>query len=115
MVIGTTRKKQFKLINTGEQPLTFEIETRHLRKYNLRMEPEKLVKLPPKEERIITLTYACKKDEEPGNKQFKIPLNFTNGVNTQLEIKVYQTIPDLEFSSTELDFAETKVGFVKII
>lgn len=32
MVIGTTRKKQFKLINTGEQPLTFEIESRHLRK-----------------------------------------------------------------------------------
>jgi hypothetical protein len=56
MVIGTTRKKQFKLINTGEQPLTFEIETRHLRKYNLRMEPEKLVKLPPREERVITLT-----------------------------------------------------------
>ena len=57
----------------------------------------------------------CKKDEEPGHKQFKIPLNFTNGVNTQLEIKVFQTIPDLEFSSTELDFNETKVGFVKII
>lgn len=56
MVIGTTRRKQFKLLNTGEQPLNFDIETRHLRKYNLRLDPEKLVKLPPGEERTITLT-----------------------------------------------------------
>jgi len=55
IVIGTTKKKQFKIINTGEYPLTFEIDNKLLRKYNLKMEPEKLLRIPPKDEKIITM------------------------------------------------------------
>ena len=32
MIVVTTCKKQYKLINIGEQPLTFEVENRLLRK-----------------------------------------------------------------------------------
>ena len=53
--------------------------------------------------------------EDPDKKQFIIQLKFIRGVNEQLEIKVYQIIPDFKFSNTELDFGEIKEGSIKII
>ena len=61
------------------------------------------------------MTKMCKREEDPDNKKFIIKLKFIRGVNAQLEIKVYQIIPDLKFSSTELDFGEIKEGSIKII
>jgi len=55
MVLGTSKKKQFQLMNTGEMPLNFEIEQKYTRRFNLRVDPEKITKLPPGEVRTVTI------------------------------------------------------------
>lgn len=56
MVIGNTKKMNIRLMNMGELPLTFEISQAYQRKYNLRVEPEKFVKLSPNEEKIFSIS-----------------------------------------------------------
>jgi len=55
MVIGTSKKKQFLLMNTGEMPLNFEIDPKFTRRFNLRVDPEKISKLPPGEVRTVSV------------------------------------------------------------
>lgn len=50
-----------------------------------------------------------------GLKTFKVPVLISGGTNILLNFKINQTIPDIEFSSKEIDFGTISVGFVKIV
>ena len=111
VVIGSTRKKPFRMTNVGQLPLTFAFDTKVLKSNGFNIEPSKVNRIPPGENVQFNITYTTnKKTMSFGQTRMVVPINIKTGLMYHLILSASLTSPDVQFSNESLEFGRVLLG-----
>eukprot|EP00698_Gefionella_okellyi_P022526 TRINITY_DN7486_c0_g1_i1.p1 TRINITY_DN7486_c0_g1~~TRINITY_DN7486_c0_g1_i1.p1 ORF type:complete len:4186 (-),score=1237.39 TRINITY_DN7486_c0_g1_i1:99-12656(-) len=119
VVIGQSRKRTFRLVNTGHHPVSYELDKRTLSNNGYVVEPDRVSKLPaqPADETAraleIAVMFQSKPNDALGARTLDVPFNLHDGPSYVLRLRVNVTMPEVALSSDKLDFGELLTGRCK--
>ena len=109
VVVGSQKKKMFRLTNVGRIPVSFTLEKKHFAPAGLNIEPDKVTKLMPNASALFNVTYATRKTAKFGKSRILVPIDVKGGPSYNVEFVANLTIPELAMSSENLDFGKVCV------
>lgn len=109
VVVGSTKKKSFRLTNVGKLPVAFNFDKKLLTQAGLAIEPDKVQKLPANCSQLFNVVYTTRQNAKFGKQKFVVPIDVKGGPSYQLEFHANLTIPELSMSSDSLDFGKVCV------
>lgn len=110
VVRGQSRKKTFKVTNTGLVPLSFELPSKAAQALGFVIEPAKVVRVPEGESVEFTAVFHAVRNKELGPVSMNMPVNIRNGPTVILALRANITIPELRISPDNHDFGAVRVG-----
>ena len=117
VIKGSTKKKSFRIRNIGWQPISFDLDKMALANGGIKMEPDKVVRLPglPESESVdFNVTFAPKATKLPfGEYRYRAKLDMKAGPPVMLLFRANITVPDLTLSADTLDFGNVQVGMTR--
>lgn len=108
-VVGSTKKKAFRLTNVGRLPVTFNFDKKILAQAGIAIEPDKVQKLMPNASTLFTVVYTTRKNAKYGKQRYLVPVDVKGGPSYMIEFAANLTIPELSMSSETLDFGKVCV------
>jgi len=115
VVVGSTKRKSFRLTNVGRIPVTFNFDKKLLGQAGIAIEPDKVQKVLPNASALFTVVYATRKNAKYGRQRFVVPIDVKGGPSYQIEFGANLTIPELAMSSETLDFGKVCVQTRKTV
>ncbi|KAJ3416712.1 hypothetical protein HDV05_000542 [Chytridiales sp. JEL 0842] len=117
VIRNTSRKKSFKLTNHGLSPISFQLDKSVLVGTGFSIEPDRVKLLPgqPYCESIEFQVAFQARSQNVGAIEVQLPINIQGGPTTTLTLRADVTLPDLQLSCNEVDFAEVLCGHRKTI
>ncbi len=112
VIAGTTRKRNFRVTNTGEIPVSFSLDKRIPASKGFTIEPEKVTRLP--EGMSVDFAIKFKAKKVLGDIEVEVPLDIKGGPLCSLSLRANVTVPDLHISPENLDFGTIVVGQCKV-
>jgi len=115
VVVGSTKKKSFRLTNVGKIPVTFNFDKKILTQAGISIEPDKVQKIPPNSSILFNIVYTTRKNSKFGKTKYIVPIDVKYGPSYAIEFVANLTIPELAMSTDNLDFAKVCVNTRKTI
>ncbi len=119
VVKGTTRKKAFKVSNTGVIPVSFKFEKKVLASLGLTVEPSEVKKLPgfpsAESQTMEVLLQTKHPTIDTGDFLAIVPMEIVSGYMIELVVKATICIPEITMSCSEIEFGSLYVGFSKVV
>lgn len=115
VVVGSTRRKSFRLTNVGRIPVTFNFDKKLLTQAGIAIEPDKAQKVMPHASALFTVVYATRKNAKFGKQRYVVPVDVKGGPSYLIEFGANLTIPELSMSSETLDFGKVCVQTRKTV
>ena len=113
IVLGSAKKKAFKIKNTSNVPITFSFDQKVYKLLNIIINPDRIPKMMPGESTIINLTFHAKKSV--GKTKMSLPIDVKNGPRYNLDVLVNVTIPEITIDTDVIDFEKVIIGQKKTI
>lgn len=95
VIVGSNQKKQVKIRNVGNLPLDMVFDTKVSKTMGYAIAPEKISKMMPNDEILISITLTTKKNMKFGKSKISVPVEVKNGAQYRLDLITNLTIPDL--------------------
>lgn len=116
MVVGSSKKKTFRMTNCGKNNLNFTFDTRILQQIGITIDPAK----PPKQflpntSMQFTVSFSTRKNAKHGKVRHIVPVHLTYGPSYTVEFVANLTIPELAMSTDNVEFNKVCVGTRKMI
>lgn len=115
VIVGSSKKKSFRLTNVGKIPVSFNFDKKLQSQANISIEPDKVQKLMPNTSQFFTVVYTTRKQAKQKREKFLIPVDVRGGPQYMIEFIANQTIPELTMSSETLDFEQVCVNTRKTV
>ena len=115
VVVGSTKRKSFRLTNVGRLPVTFNLDKKLLAQAGITIEPDKVQKLMPNASAAFSVVYATRKTAKFGKQRHLLPVDVKGGPSYAIEFGANLTIPELAMSSENLDFGKVCVQTRKTV
>jgi len=121
VVVGSTKRKSFRLTNVGRLPVTFNLDKKLLSQAGITIEPDKVQKLMPNSSAAFSVVYATRKNARFGKQRHVVPVDVKGGPSYAIEFCANLTIPELAMSSdsekecTLVDFGKVCVQTRKTV
>ena len=115
VVVGSTKKKSFRLTNVGKIPVTFNFDKKILAIAGISIEPDKVQKIMPNSSILFNVVYATRKNAKFGKAKYVVPIDVKYGPSYAIEFVANLTIPELAMSSDNLDFGKVCVNTRKTV
>lgn len=115
VVVGSTKKKSFRLTNVGKIPVTFNFDKKILTTAGISIEPDKVQKILPNSSVLFNVVYATRKNAKFGKIKHVVPIDVKYGPSYAIEFVANLTIPELAMSSDNLDYGKVCVNTRKTI
>lgn len=115
VVVGSTRRKSFRLTNVGRLPVTFNFDKKLLAQAGIAIEPDKAQKVMPHASSFFTVVFATRKNAKFGRQRYLVPVDVKGGPSYMIEFSANLTIPELAMSSETVDFGKVCVQTRKTI
>jgi hydrocephalus-inducing protein len=116
IVLGSSKKRQFKIKNTNKfTQMQFTIDPRVYKPMGLTISPDRPTKLNPQESQTITVTYQTKKSLKSGKNRLMVPIEVKNGPKYNLMVMANLTVPEIFVENKNIDFGKVIVGQRKTI
>lgn len=119
VVIGTTRKKQFTVTNSGRTSASFNVDRSSFAGTGFNVEPGKVQRLPEGESCNfeVAFTAAALRDRDGGigMLQIEVPVYVAKGPAIVLCLRANVTVPDVKLSPEVIDFSSVLKGQEKVI
>lgn len=115
VVVGSTKRKSFRLTNVGRLPVTFNLDKKLLAQAGITIEPDKVQKLMPNASAAFSVVYATRKTAKFGKQRSVVPVDVKGGPSYAIEFCANLTIPELAMSSENLDFGKVCVQTRKTV
>jgi hypothetical protein len=112
VVVGSVKKKTFKITNTGHLPVTIELNKHTVAAKGFAIEPEKIAKLAEGASATMTVVFHAKKNAELVPVSAEVPLEIKNGPPITLSLMANVTIPDVRLVPESMDFGRITCGQV---
>mmetsp|Transcript_39618 Transcript_39618/g.60627 ORF Transcript_39618/g.60627 Transcript_39618/m.60627 type:complete len:376 (-) Transcript_39618:9170-10297(-) len=109
VVVGSTKRKSFRLTNVGRLPVTFNFDKKLLTQAGITIEPDKVQKVGPNCSTLFNVVYTTRTNAKFGKQKFMVPIDVKGGPSYQIEFCANLTIPELSMSSENLDFGKVCV------
>ena len=110
MVVGSTKRKTFRLTNVGKLPVTFNFDKKMLNQAGINIDPDKYLKLLPNSSIPFNVVYTTRKNAKFGKVKHVIPIDVKYGPSYNIEFIANLTIPELSMDCEILDFTKVTVG-----
>ncbi|KAJ3408149.1 hypothetical protein HDU80_006663 [Chytriomyces hyalinus] len=117
VIRNTVKKKSFKLTNRSVNAVTFQLDKSVLMGTGFSIEPDRVKLLPGKphyESVDFQVTFQAR-SQTIGVFQIDLPINVLGGPTIILTLQADVTLPDLQLSTTEIDFGEVMCGLRKSV
>jgi len=114
VVVGSTKKKSFRLTNVGKLPVSFSFDKKLLNQAGISIEPDKVQKVPANSSVQFNVVYATRKSKF-GKVRYPIPIDVKWGPSYIIDFVANLTIPELSMSTDALDFGKVCVGTRKTV
>jgi hydrocephalus-inducing protein len=115
VVVGSTKRKSFRLTNVGRIPVTFNFDKKLLTQAGINVDPDKVQKVMPNASALFHVTYTTRKTARFGKQRYTVPIDVKGGPSYTIEFCANLTIPELAMSSESLDFGKVCVQTRKTI
>lgn len=115
VVVGSTKKKSFRLTNVGKIPVTFNFDKKILTSAGISIEPDKAQKVMPNSSVLFNVVYSTRKNAKFGKVKHIVPIDVKYGPSYAIDFTANLTIPELAMSSDNLDFGKVCVNTRKTI
>ena len=115
VVVGSTKKKTFRLTNVGKIPVTFNFDKKILTQAGISIEPDKVQKVPPNSSILFNVVYATRKNSKFGKTKYIVPIDVKYGPSYAIEFVANLTIPELAMTTDNLDFQKVCVNTRKTV
>lgn len=117
IIRNTSRKKSFKLFNKSHQPISFQLDKSILLGTGFSIDPDRVKSLPgrPHNEHVEFHVSFHARNQNAGVVQTELPIYIQGGPLTTLTLRAEVTLPDLVFSTHDVDFGEVVCGLRKTI
>ena len=115
LVVGSTKRKSFRLTNVGRIPVTFNFDKKLLTPAGIAIDPEKAQKVVPNGSALFTVVWATRKTAKFGKQRHMVPVDVKGGPSYQIEFCANLTIPELAMRSENLDFGKVCVQTRKTV
>ena len=115
VVVGSSKKKSFRLTNVGKIPVSFQFDKKMLNNAQINIEPDKAVKLMANQSVMFNVVYSTRKNNKFGRQRFPIPIQVKNGPTYTIDFIANMTIPELSMSTELLDFGKVCVNTRKTV
>ena len=119
VISGSIAQYQFRVYNVGKMPQsTIIFDQKNLRPFGFKLSTDRLtLKNKDKNYEDIKVWFATnnKKQGPTGKLSFELPVEIDNGPKYIIEIRANVTVPELDFSSKEINFDKVICGQKKII
>jgi adenylate kinase family enzyme len=117
VIRNTSRKKNFRLTNRSLNPISFQLDKSVLVGTGFSIEPDRVKLLPGHpyyESTEFQVTFQAR-SQNVGTVEVELPINIFGGPTTKLTLRADVTLPDLQLSSSEVDFGEVLCGHRKTV
>jgi hypothetical protein len=105
MVVGSSKKRTFRMTNCGKNNLGFSFDTRILQQIGISIDPIKPPKIfPPNTSMQFTVVFATRKNAKHGKVKHLVPVNLSYGPSYNIEFVANMTIPELSMSTDSVEF-----------
>jgi hypothetical protein len=111
VIVGTTQKKQIKIKNVGNLQLDMVFDTKASKAMGYTIAPEKIGKMMPSDEVVVSVTLTTKKTMKFGKSKISVPIEVKNGAQYKLDLITNLTIPDVTVEGNP----ENAVDFGKVL
>jgi len=116
MVVGSTKKKTFRITNCGKNSLNFSFDTRLLQQIGMSIDPSKPPKqFAPNSSMQFTVVFTTRKNAKHKKVKHIVPIHLSYGPSYTIEFVANLTIPELSMSTDTVEFNKVCVGTRKII
>lgn len=116
MVVGSSKRKTFRMTNCGKNSLSFSFDTRLLQNIGIAIDPPKPPKqFVPNSSLEFKVTYSTRKNAKHGKVRHIVPIHLSYGPSYTIEFVANLTIPELAMSTDNVEFNKVCVGTRKII
>ena len=109
VVVGSTKRKSFRLTNVGRIPVTFNFDKKLLTQAGIAVEPDKVQRLLPNSSTLFNVVYTTRKNAKFGKQKYVVPVDVKGGPSYTVDFVANLTIPELAMSSENLDFGKVCV------
>ena len=114
VVAGHTRKKAFRVTNTGSLPVSFELDKVLAQHHGFSIDPVKVKFLPEGESVNFKVVFQARKDQL-GPVEVNLPMAIRDGPPRVVQLSANVTVPDLQITPDNIDFGEVMVGHEHIV
>lgn len=104
VVVGGSKKKSFRLTNTGKIPINFNFDKKLLGQAGIAIDPDKVQKVGPNQSVFFTVAYTTRKNSKYGRVRYQIPIDIKCGPTYTIDFVANLTIPELSMSTDVVDF-----------
>ena len=115
VVVGSTKKKTFRLTNVGKVPVSFNFDKKILTMAGIAIEPDKAQKVLPNSSILFNVSYATRKNSKFGKVKHIVPIDVKSGPSYNIEFTANLTIPEIGMSTDNLDFGKVCVNTRKTV
>ena len=116
MVVGSTKKKTFRITNCGKNSLNFSFDTRILQQIGIAIDPSKPPKqFAPNSSMQFNVVFTTRKNAKHKKVKHIVPIHLSYGPSYTIEFVANLTIPELSMSTDTVEFNKVCVGTRKII
>ncbi|GBG33770.1 Hydrocephalus-inducing protein-like [Hondaea fermentalgiana] len=116
VVVGKSRKKVFRILNTSQMPLSFSVPKSAISGSSFSLEPAEVSKLAPNESVELQLQFSAKRDAALGPLEWSIPLDIVNGPPLEVMARANVTMPEVSIAPGDvLDFGRLLIGQCKVM
>jgi hypothetical protein len=105
MVVGSSKRKTFRMTNCGKNSLSFSFDTRLLQNIGIGIDPPKPPKqFVPNSSLEFKVTYSTRKNAKHGKVRHIVPIHLSYGPSYTIEFVANLTIPELSMSNDNVEF-----------
>jgi len=116
MVVGSSKKRTFRMTNCGKNSLSFSFDTRLLQQIGISIDPPKPPKqFVPSSSMQFTVAFTTRKNIKHGRIRHIVPIHLSYGPSYTIEFVANLTIPELSMSTDNVEFNKVCVGTRKIM
>jgi len=114
-IVGKSRKKSVRILNSSEVPLTFEVDKAAVAGTCFSVENGSIQKLGPGEHVDIDVRASVKRDAVLGLERVSIPIRVVDGPSVRIAASIYITMPEVILSQSSYSFGTILLGSVKVM
>lgn len=115
VVVGSAKKKSFRLTNVGKIAVTFNFDKKLLNQAGITIEPDKAQKVAPNSSVLFNVAFTTRKNAKTGKQRWSMPIEVKSGPQYTIDFVANLTTPELHLSCEFLNFEKVCVHTRKTV